>query len=363
MVELLVVIAIIGVLIALLLPAVQAAREAARRSTCLNNLKQVVLATHNYHSTWKSFPAGASPAPRQDWSPLAKSLPFIEQSALADTLLEAMANYGASDGRYNEAAAFSTATEAIKSAVRTNISTFLCPSDPRWREKTPEQRGMTNYTMSCGDNGILYSNYFTRGVYGQRHYHGIEEILDGTSNTIMYAERCIFPADNAKLIKGGVIYDSAIIGGNAWDVMINGTFNPQLCLDSRKNSTEYKDSVNMTADWSGRAFIVGLPGWTFCNMILPPNSPSCVSERATPAVAGETSDFGDPGIFPPTSYHAGGVGVAYADGSIGFVSDSINSLSAGQTWSTVKAVKVGNSPFGVWGALGSIEGKESVSKP
>ncbi|MGL4595804.1 MAG: DUF1559 domain-containing protein [Thermoguttaceae bacterium] len=363
LVELLVVIAIIGVLIALLLPAVQAAREAARRSTCLNQLRQVALAAHNYHSTWKSFPAGATMPVRNDWSALAQSLPFIEQTALADALKLAMNTYGAGDGRYDEAAAFANAIPEIQSAVRTNVPVFLCPSDSRWRDKTPQMRGMTNYVMSTGDNSVRWDNTFTRGPFGCRMYHGIEEVIDGTSNTILYSERAIFPGNGEKTIRGGVIYDSNIVGGNAWNVMVAGPFNAQLCVDSRSDSKFYKDSVNMTADWAGRAYFVGLPGWTFTNMILPPNSPSCVSERATPAAAGETADFGDPGIYPPTSYHSGGVNIAYCDGSAGFISDTVNSLSAGQTLSSVKAVQVGNSPFGVWGALGSMDGKESVAKP
>ncbi len=128
LIELLVVIAIIAVLIALLLPAVQAAREAARRAQCINNLKQIGLAIHNYHQTNDCFPPGAydtyEPANAKyannaNWSAQAKMLPYIEQQALYNA-----ANLLVSP--YNDA----TGDLMNSTVTRTRLGAFLCPSCP-----------------------------------------------------------------------------------------------------------------------------------------------------------------------------------------------------------------------------------------
>ena len=127
LIELLVVIAIIGVLIALLLPAVQSAREAARRSQCVNNLKQLGLALNNYHSTNNSFPLGGNPAPYQPmnggctvwagWSAQSMLLPYLEQVQVYNAINFYFTGRG------------SGVSENIqKTAMTTRINAFLCPS-------------------------------------------------------------------------------------------------------------------------------------------------------------------------------------------------------------------------------------------
>jgi len=130
LIELLVVIAIIAVLIALLLPAVQAAREAARRAQCVNNLKQIGLGLHNYHSTTNSFPQGASKNPKNgpgdsdliwsSWSSHALLLPYIEQQALYSA-----ANFSWGINPFGDPCYIINSTVS-----NTIISGFLCPSDP-----------------------------------------------------------------------------------------------------------------------------------------------------------------------------------------------------------------------------------------
>ncbi len=194
LVELLVVIAIIGILIALLLPAVQAAREAARRSQCTNNLKQLALALHNYHDTYQCFPPGGWSSRNQlGWT--VHILPYIEQQPLYDQFNQsAGTGYGANNG-----------------PTVNRVDAFLCPSGRKiYGSETvgTQQTYATHYYGVMGPQGI---NPVTSAVYGgpndnvsagSNHHGGfanqgilyanswirMAEILDGTSNTFIVGE-------------------------------------------------------------------------------------------------------------------------------------------------------------------------------
>lgn len=208
LVELLVVIAIIGVLIALLLPAVQQAREAARRMQCTNNLKQLSLSLHNYHDTLGSFPPGwiylasgrgtsTLGSPSFGWGTFV--LPYIEQSALFDQINPGIVSYG------------SVPTDLSD----TRLDAFICPSDnpPSPVTSGSYALGASNYSGVMGRFDVLVAGTFHSpavaassnpfygrsdddnlkfkpdGVFGPNSKISFADITDGTSNTLSFGEK------------------------------------------------------------------------------------------------------------------------------------------------------------------------------
>ncbi len=337
LVELLVVIAIIGILIALLLPAVQAAREAARRSQCTNNLKQLTLAVHNYHDTHKSFPMLRMTVGPANPSGFVSLLPFIEQQPLWDKAASSVPPFGTDwgpTGQYDR------------------VEAFHCPSDGNWGQRTGTNvRGPRNYHFSVGDT--IYNNHDggsssnrKRGIFVAQRTREMALINDGTSNTIALAEQAI-----------GMENETYIRGNTAAVTTMGNPASPANCLATKGPNGQYAPSVMVLAApatgaatssrlrgtrWAeGRVFFSGI------TTVLPPNAPSCAN--------GDSDSTW--GVYTPSSYHPGGVNVSLADGSVRFISETIN---AGDP--TATEVTSGASPYGVWGALGSIRGRESVSE-
>lgn len=236
LVELLVVIAIIGILVGLLLPAVQQIREAARRTQCLNNLKQIVLASHNYESAYKRFPdglyqnsgrnaAGNPIAPYWGWTVWVQMLPYVEQQSTYDSW-----NFKDTfnDARSNTYMPGTTAI-GVTSPTASNIPIYLCPSDVY--DGQPENltysatgyavgwHGLTSYLACCGTystyfgdigmqaNGLYYmtgpnSKPFTNQNFLEPNArpakHG--DVQDGLSNTIAFGERFHFDPDFDRIL-------------------------------------------------------------------------------------------------------------------------------------------------------------------
>ncbi len=318
LVELLVVIAIIGVMVGLLLPAVQAAREAARRMSCSNNLKQLGLAHHNYHDTYNRFTyreKGVGADGRL--SGKLGLLPFIEQAPLSDQVVAGRQVNAGQPWVWG-------APVQLEQARRAEIPTFNCPSNTRHLD-TGDVIGKHAYHFCAGDS-VVVNAVNVRGIFGQRSDVGMRDIIDGTSNTIMMSERRFSIRDN----------DIA----RTWTGANHNT--PALC--AAQFNTVTRMYVGTHQNWSGRRWIDGGAAFSAFNTCIPPNGPQCA----------HNNHDAQNGYYTASSNHPGGVHVLLADGAVKFISESINAGNQGATAS-------GNaSNYGVWGSLGSKSGGETL---
>jgi hypothetical protein len=182
---------------------------------------------------------------------------------------------------------------------------------------------------------------------------------DGTSNTILSGEHLISSVVNSKLVREGIAVSTDAIpacGSDAHGNFMNAR--ADLCMTTRTGN-EYNTSVVYGGTSNDSIYKIGgcwTSGWTVYgsfNTINPPNAPSCIS----------ANDAANPAIIAPSSNHTGGVNCAHVDGSVHFVSETINSLTSGVTASAARPKMQGISDFGVWGALGTRSGGESATAP
>ena len=283
LIELLVVIAIIAVLIALLLPAVQQAREAARRSQCKNNLKQIGLAMHNYHDTFRAFPPGqfnylssdlTGSVNRYCWMQMI--LPYIDQAPLYNQFAPYMSSASLATVAYNWP------------SVGTVIPSLMCPSDPAGPKTTSAsgpQGFHGNYVASAGSTvfGSNGGGGSLNGMFFPFSKINVRDVSDGLSNTLMMAE-IIVVTDTASNDFRGRYY-------NSWEgnVLVS-TLNPP------------NTSVGDVASY-------------------------CVSTTSAPCAANTSSNVNQ----SARSYHTGGVHSGLADGSVRFISSNISTV----TWNSL----------------------------
>lgn len=363
LVELLVVIAIIGILIALLLPAVQAAREAARRMQCTNHLKQIALAQHNMHDTLGHFSPASRPstlktagnATMDTVGYLPPLMPYMEQTALYELVKTAcLADrkpYQHGNFEYN-----GVTDNPSPWHRRSEISTLICPSN---NGTGFADLGRVSYRCNAGDLWVNWnSNHTYRGPFGpgDRKECTMGDIVDGTSNTIMCSESVVGSNITGNRIKGNVAVQVAYGG-------------PQNCRALAKSGGEFDSAYKGTGTATDRTFGSRWGGssqaYAQFFTILPPNSPSCTNVNNV-----EASGL----MASASSNHSGGVNCSMMDGAVRFVSDTVDcddltqtpfkEIKEGGDGATAPTVAYsGKSYYGVWGAAGSKAGGESKQLP
>jgi hypothetical protein len=427
-------------LIALLLPAVQAAREAARRMTCSNHLKQLGLALHNHHDIFDAFPTNATMMDMGTYyhqgntnnydygrlSYIVALLPFMEQTQLYsmatsfkpipnDVTVSITVN-----GRWSGSGTFLGTSVAMNDYPNgaaqavcpwfQQVPGLLCPSDGKHPITTYDTAlqpglGQNNYMSCSGDwpeagvyqvrvDAANMPNYVVnpRSAFPMRHVQWLAPgglggfgrgtiwkdapksmggIGDGTSNTIAIAEKCLgdLHQGNSGMLglpikrgyacyRGGSGTTGAVAAGTV-QILDRPSANgiPANCLGAAVSDGKYY-TVECFGEAGGIGWAEGCyaAGCTF-STILPPNSPSCYNGATNPLWRILNS---------ASSEHTGGVGALWFDGSAKFVSDTISvsgggTDSAGRTGLNAWAVESGPSPYGVWGALGSLDGGESAA--
>jgi prepilin-type N-terminal cleavage/methylation domain-containing protein/prepilin-type processing-associated H-X9-DG protein len=296
LIELLVVIGIIAVLIGLLLPAVQKVREAASRLSCQNNLKQIGLALHNYHSSCEKFPPGRGTPFPLVFSTQAYLLPFVEQENLRHLIdfSSPPLTFGSADGSRN----FRAAT--------TRVKLLLCPSDGGGEQVPGSPYGATSYVANVGSGTAGFGNLATGdGVFFHGSTVGLRDLVDGSSNTVAFSESLL---GNGRTSTGPLAADAR---REVLELAAGADTTPEVC--SRGPSSGNGGGGKVWSGQRGTKWINGHYGDTLYNHFYAPNAPTWDCGNA----------FHNKGLTAARSQHAGGVNVLLCDGSVRFVSDSV----------------------------------------
>ena len=312
LVELLVVIAIIGILIGMLLPAVQAVREAARRISCGNNLKQMALGTLNYESAFQRFPASWAPTNSEDgWSVQAQILPYCEQANLESNI--------DFDKSYNAQDSINLNGQLVRLASA-RVPMLLCPSEPRDELRLEDDGSPEHYPLNYGGNA---GTWFVYDPLNKQSGNGVlttfagtkfGSLTDGSSNTLFYSEVKAYTPYFRNAGTGGdlpIPTDPTAVAG------LGGDFK------SETGHTEWVD---------GRSHQTSFTATFAPNTVVPyDNSGVTVDIDWTNQQEGKSPTVKTFAAVTSRSYHTGGVNSARADGSVHFESDSI----ALDTWQSL----------------------------
>ena len=329
LIELLVVIAIIGILVSLLLPAVQAVRAAARRTSCSNNIRQIALGVHNHESAVKRFPVnqigpgladGMGGFGKGYYSWLVPLLPSVEQDNLYRSF-DLRVNNGDADGyKISE-------THSNAFAASTLVSTFICPSDNPNRENSiilgSSNPAPSSYAGNAGWPSYAEGYNGERGTPGKHNgaiplihpsspvaWHtpnvGMKSFPDGTSNTALLSERLIQPGNSAGAINSG---DSRL---RSLHILERFETLPEIMDQMSSSHAHIFESAHIGRSWSSGSPLV---------------APTYMHVQTPNSVIGHYNTSVDEGDFVITasSRHNGGVNLALVDGSVRFVSDSVSS--------------------------------------
>jgi prepilin-type N-terminal cleavage/methylation domain-containing protein/prepilin-type processing-associated H-X9-DG protein len=368
LIELLVVIAIIAVLISLLLPAVQSAREAARRAQCVNNMKQIGLAVHNYNSTNDAIPPSATFRDKnypywQDQGVLCRVLPYLEQQSDYNSINWNVGVRGSSPGQpwndppMDESVWAGDWGRMNATANITYVSAFLCPSDANnggnntfFINGARKLICTTDYYWNVGTarfftGGMVNGPSYSPGATDNSQLGGaqcasktikIASFVDGTSNTVIMSES--LQSNNGVQADGlGMVYD-----GPAWNKYLGqgSVGSPpdwlaaQDCQNAVKPNQEYW--------WKGEFALSG--GHNIYSHTQTPNRRSCywLNVDSFPGVSsGQDYAGATQTMVAASSAHPGGINSLFMDGSVRFIKNSIN--------------------FQPWYALATVAGGEVLS--
>jgi prepilin-type N-terminal cleavage/methylation domain-containing protein len=407
LVELLVVIAIIGILAGLLLPAIQQAREAARRMSCSSNIRQFGIALLGYEYSYKKIPGAAAgyfsenpnagqprvPNPPAGaigrFSGLIGMLPFMEQQPLysqIDSGYTARNGTGGAItrgpyGTMNNAAYVYPWTGAYHPSA-SQVGFFRCPSDPGRKTQAYGSLGRLNYAFCMGDGqaGINVFNInqeTVRGMFCRAQQYILAACTDGTSNTIMFGEVASPAASvikSAAQVNANAVKDAKVQGGNIrMDTQPSNRGIDVLACRRTVQAGVYQGSRNVH-ELRGTRWLDGLSIFSGFNTVNGPNGASCTSNTTEGGTANTNGEAF--GIHSAGSYHFGGAHVVMFDNAVRFIPNEIdttnNDVSANANTTDyyspgrldgnqVTPNWAGPSPFGAWGAMGTKGGGENIA--